>query len=199
MQEKSYTTFEAADLCQVNPSTVIKWANQRRFRVYTTPGGHRRIPESVLREFFRQQGLPMPPKLNEGTPRILILEDDQDVGPLLVRSFRRSCREADVVWRQDGVQGLLELGRRPFQLVLLDLDIPLVDGSRVLATLKADPLTQNIRVVVMTGLDGSEERFLFARRQADAFFQKPFRVPDLVAAALSLAGVQRPRNGGVPA
>ena len=49
---KAYSTFQAAKFLGVSPPTVIKWANDGKIKSYRTPGGHRRILESVLKEFL---------------------------------------------------------------------------------------------------------------------------------------------------
>ena len=56
--EKTYTTFQIADICNVRPTTIIKWANQQRIKAYTTPGGHRRIRESDLLDFLKKYNFP---------------------------------------------------------------------------------------------------------------------------------------------
>lgn len=59
MNPKTYTTFEAAEILGVQPTTVIKWHNQGRIKAYKTPGGHRRILEVDLFIFIQEYEFPV--------------------------------------------------------------------------------------------------------------------------------------------
>ena len=179
-RERIYTTFQVADICNVRPTTVIKWANQNRIKVYTTPGKHRRICETDLLSFLKQYSFPIPADLEERKRRVLVVEDEADIGLLLTRSLQRADKGMEVHWAKDGVEGLLAVGQNPPDVVILDVDIPLVDGARFLATLKSDPQTHAIRVIGMTGKRLNSNKLTFMREHTDAFFYKPFKVDELV-------------------
>jgi excisionase family DNA binding protein len=185
-KERTYTTFQIADFCNVRPTTVIKWANQSRIKAYTTPGGHRRIKESDLLDFLKKYNIPVPSELTDGGKKVLIVEDESDIGQLLMRTFQRSSKELQVQWTRDGVEGLLAVGQTSPDLVVLDVEMPLVDGARVLATLQSDPKTKNIKIIGMTGKRLEDEKLSFMRDHTDAFFFKPFKVGDLVSKGLEL-------------
>lgn len=186
-RERTFTTFQIADICDVRPTTVIKWANQQRIKAYTTPGGHRRIKESDLLEFLRKYNIPIPEDLvSGGRKKILIVEDEPDVGQLLVRTFQKSSKILDVQWVRDGVEGLLAVGQSAPDLVVLDVEMPLVDGARVLATLRSDPKTKDIKIVGMTGKKLDDEKLGYMRDHTDDFYFKPFKVAELVKKALDL-------------
>jgi CheY-like chemotaxis protein len=186
-REKVFTTFQIADMCSVRPTTVIKWANQERLKAFTTPGGHRRVTAGDLLEFLRHYKLPIPHELaEESAPRVLIVDDEPDIGNLLVRSFKRAFPHSPVQWVKDGVEGLLALGHSPPDLMVLDVQMPTVDGERVLATLRSDPQTRAIRVIGMTGKRLTSPTLEFMTKHTDAFFHKPFRVEELLAKAKGL-------------
>lgn len=193
--ERTFTTFQVADICNVQPTTVIKWANQSRIKAHTTPGGHRRINESDLVSFLRKYKIPIPPDIIPGRKkRILIVEDESDIGQLLVRAFQRSSKELSVQWTKDGVEGLLSVGQSPPDLVVLDVEMPLVDGARVLATLRSDPKTKGIKIIGMTGKRLMEEKLRFMRDHTDAFYFKPFKVLELARKALEMLKVAPETN-----
>lgn len=58
------TSHEAADLIQMNPSTVNKWINEDRITAYRTPGGHRRISARDLVSFLLEYKMPVPAALS---------------------------------------------------------------------------------------------------------------------------------------
>jgi excisionase family DNA binding protein len=189
-RERTFTTFQIADICDVRPTTVIKWANQNRIKAYTTPGGHRRIRESDLLDFLKKYNIPIPSDLLDGgRKKILIVEDEPDVGQLLVRTFQKASKVLDVQWVRDGVEGLLAVGQSAPDLVVLDVEMPLVDGARVLATLRSDPKTKDIKIVGMTGKKLDDEKLAYMRDHTDDFHFKPFKVADLVKKAIDLLQV----------
>ncbi|HEY7400307.1 MAG TPA: response regulator [Actinomycetota bacterium] len=102
--------------------------------------------------------------------RILIVEDHQ--------TMRRAMRlvlepEYDVVEAADGANAVDLVRAEPPDLVLLDLNLPGVSGSEVLATLKGDRATADVPVIVVTAT-GEEDRARVTKLGADGYFTKPF-------------------------
>ena len=117
--------------------------------------------------------------------RILAIEDDPDTREMYARMLKDEGHDA--VLAADGVEGLLLLDPKP-DLVILDLALPGMDGYEVLRTMKADPTTDSIPVLVV-----SAKRFEAPGKRADvvATLQKPFDLP-LLPAMLALVGADRP-------
>jgi len=97
---------------------------------------------------------------------ILLVEDDLGHARLIEKNLRRSNIKNNLVTVSDGQQALeyilgegkFEGRERPFPLlVLLDLNLPVVDGYEVLRRLKADKSTRRIPVIVLTTTDDSRE------------------------------------------
>jgi len=61
--ETYITTHQAGDLLQVNPSSINKWAKEKRITCHRTPGGHRRIKAADLVEFLTKHKMPIPVQL----------------------------------------------------------------------------------------------------------------------------------------
>jgi CheY-like chemotaxis protein len=103
--------------------------------------------------------------------RILIVEDHptmREAMRLVLEGEGFSIDEA-----ADGRSALDGVRRDPPDLMFLDLNIPGTSGADVLAALKADPTTADIRVIVVTAT-GEEGRAQAIRLGADAYFTKPF-------------------------
>jgi len=73
----------------------------------------------------------------------------------------------------DGPTALARVQRDPPDLVFLDMNIPGSSGAEVLASIKADPATAGVRVIIVTA-DGEEGRARAIRMGADEYFTKPF-------------------------
>src|SRR5438132_9481842 len=78
-----YTTHEVSRLLQVNPRSVINWIDQSLLDSYRTPGGHRRIRRDDLLAFLRKHQIPTPASLVDGSFRVLIVDDEEEVAGML--------------------------------------------------------------------------------------------------------------------
>lgn len=85
----------------------------------------------------------------------------------------------------DGRAALEAIRQRPPDLVVMDLNMPEVHGSDVLAAIRADPATAGVSVIVVTA-SGEEDRAATLRAGADAFFTKPFEPAGLVETVRAL-------------
>jgi two-component system phosphate regulon response regulator PhoB len=102
---------------------------------------------------------------------ILIVEDHptmRDAMRLVLEEDGHQVEEAS-----DGEVGIAMVRDRPPDVVLLDLNIPVVSGPDVLETLKADPATSDVLVVVVTAT-GEEGRRKALSLGADGYITKPF-------------------------
>ena len=80
--------------------------------------------------------------------RILIVEDDRSLADILVYNLRAASFEPLV--KYDGRQGLQAARENPPEMVLLDLMLPGIDGLEVCRRLRADPVTREILVMMLT-------------------------------------------------
>ena len=112
--------------------------------------------------------------------RILILDDDAGVRRALVAVFRGDPRYTVQV-AGDGHDGLARIATFRPHLVLVDLQMPGLDGAELCRTVKSSPETRSTRILAMSGLvDGEVEARMLAAG-ADAFLPKPFTVTQLEA------------------
>ncbi|GAA2747881.1 hypothetical protein GCM10009868_39090 [Terrabacter aerolatus] len=91
---------------------------------------------------------------------------------------------------ESGASALLALAECPFDVVLLDVLMPVMDGYETCARIKADPRTAMLPVVMVTA-SGSRQRLLALEVGADDFVTKPFDQAELMARVRSLARVKR--------
>jgi len=139
---------------------------------------------------------------------ILLVEDNEaDVG-LTVAAFRDAVVHARVHVVRDGDEALIYLKRteepRP-DLILLDLNLPGMDGFQVLEHIKADPKLKTIPVIVMTGSEREEDQARAYRLQIAAYIIKPADKDKYFAAIRSIKElwfhnvVSPPRENGTAA
>lgn len=117
--------------------------------------------------------------------RILIVDDIDDNVYTLERRLRRFV-DADIVAARNGRAALDELRARPFDLVLLDVQMPEMDGMAVLEQMKADMALREIPVIMVSAVDDIETVLRCIKLGADDYVQKPFN-PDLLRARVEAA------------
>jgi CheY-like chemotaxis protein len=117
--------------------------------------------------------------------RILIVEDHPTM-----REAMRLVLEGegfDIDEASDGDQALAAVQDERPDLVLLDMSIPGASGSEVLAAVKSDPATSEVRVIVVTAT-GEEGRAAAMTAGADHYFTKPFSPIALLQAVEEVLG-----------
>jgi two-component system cell cycle response regulator DivK len=81
-------------------------------------------------------------------PKILLVEDNEFNRDMLSRRLQR--RNFEVVLAEDGAQGIEAARESVPDLVLMDMDLPVVDGWEATRRLKADTLTRSIPIIALT-------------------------------------------------
>lgn len=126
---------------------------------------------------------------------ILLVEDDEDDVLLTLRAFRKSRVANDIVVVRDGAEALDFLFARGSHarrdpaapgVVLLDLNLPKVDGLEVLRRMRADGRTRRLPVVVLTSSDEEKDVASSYDLGANSFVRKPVEADRLVEAARQL-------------
>lgn len=116
--------------------------------------------------------------------RVLVVDDDPMLAAFTQRLLAADGHEVVVVL--SGPQALSEVRTRPPDLVVLDLQMPGMDGLEVCQNLKADPATRLLPVLILTGRDPNDARLGAWDAGADEFLCKPVRSGELVARCRSL-------------
>jgi two-component system, OmpR family, alkaline phosphatase synthesis response regulator PhoP len=117
---------------------------------------------------------------------VLVVDDDEDVLQLASVALRRAGHE--VLTAGDGRTGLaLARECRP-ALAVLDIRMPKLGGIAVLRTLRNDPATSAIRVVLLSASVDERTRVAGFAEGADAYVAKPFSPRDLVERVAALLG-----------
>jgi signal transduction histidine kinase len=120
---------------------------------------------------------------------ILVVDDNETNRDLLSRRVERQGYQAAVA--ENGRQALDFLSKRAFDLVLLDILMPEMDGYQTLAALKFDPNLRNIPVIMISAVDQIESVVRCIEMGADDYLPKPFN-PTLLKARIS-ASIEKKR------
>ncbi len=104
--------------------------------------------------------------------KILIVEDEPDIVELLVYNLDQAGFKTEAVF--NGADALDRAKIEPPDLVLLDLLLPEVDGLEVCRTLKRDPETAGIPIIMLTAKGEAIDRIVGLELGADDYITKPF-------------------------
>jgi class 3 adenylate cyclase len=121
--------------------------------------------------------------------RILVVDDTETNRDLLCRRLIREGHFVDAVG--DGQAALARLAEDDFDLVLLDLIMPRMNGFEVLCRIKADPRTRDIPVIMISALDEFDSVVRCIEAGAEDYLPKPFN-PVLLRARIN-AGLEKKR------
>ncbi len=125
--------------------------------------------------------------------KILIVEDSQSVSQLLADAFRFD--DFEVLQAYTAVDGLRLAGEEVPDVILMDIQLPDVDGLTAAQALKNDQVTKHIPIVAMTAHDIIGDQARLMSRICVGYIQKPILTRDLlnlISAVLRLPGDQGP-------
>jgi chemotaxis family two-component system response regulator Rcp1 len=120
--------------------------------------------------------------------RILLVEDNSSDAMLLQEALRAAEVTFPVDHVTDGEQAMAHLreAETPPGLMLLDLNLPRMDGREVLTAVKSDPELREIPVIILTTSSAPSDVELAYDRGANAFVRKPLGLDRLIDAAASI-------------
>ena len=107
--------------------------------------------------------------------KILIVEDDLSIQALL-HDFIQEAGHS-VILASDGVEALAKYSEQDFDLVLLDIMLPKIDGYGVCEVIRQK---SDVPIIMLTALDGEENQIRGLDLQADDYITKPFSMPVLL-------------------
>jgi DNA-binding response OmpR family regulator len=129
--------------------------------------------------------------------RILIIEDNTDLSQLLASNLRDLSYEVDLA--SDGADGLARAGRRAYDLIILDIMLPGLDGLEICRRIRERP--SYVPILMLTARSSETDRVVGLEMGADDYVTKPFSIRELIARvkAIFRRGEQfgRERGGSV--
>ncbi len=109
---------------------------------------------------------------------ILIIEDDPEAARILELSLKREQYKITIAL--NGTQGLVAVQTQSPDLVLLDLMMPDIDGYEVLRRVRANPLTAELPIIIVSARTHDADKRMAAQLGANGYLTKPYRRADLL-------------------
>jgi two-component system chemotaxis response regulator CheY len=90
----------------------------------------------------------------------------------------------------DGVDGLRKLAGKKFDIILTDINMPIMDGLKLVKRVRADPTHKDTPIIVITTESAEEDRKRALDLGANAYITKPIQAPQVIAKVKELIGIE---------
>ena len=117
--------------------------------------------------------------------RILIVEDSPTMRQLLVFALRR-LKNVEIVEAQDGMDGLRKVSGDQFDLALIDINMPVMDGLKLIRLIRSEDGLKHVPIVVITTEGADEDRERALGLGADEYLTKPVQPNRVLQVARTL-------------
>lgn len=192
-----FSALEVANLCGVVNQTSINWIKNGYLKAFMTPGGQYRVYVEDLVSFLRERNMRIPADL-ETTMKsdvdwnsLAIIDDDRTLNDILKQYFEKNSPSFTIIQAFDGFDaGAILADKRP-GFVILDIDLPGLDGYQICHKVKNEPSFGKPFVISITGLDHPDVKERALASGSDAFFAKPLDFDALGELVAELAGKVR--------
>ncbi len=110
----------------------------------------------------------------------LVVEDSPMMRQLLVFALSR-VKNLKVTEADDGVDGLRKLAGNKFDLILTDINMPIMDGLKLVKRVRSDPMHKETPIIIITTEGSTEDRQRALQLGANAYIMKPIQAPQVIA------------------
>jgi two-component system, cell cycle sensor histidine kinase and response regulator CckA len=192
IDETFLTTEEVLAYLQVNLRTVyrlIKAGKIPAVRVGRQWRFRKRDIDTWLDSQRPRAARPAPaaaptPRAETGRPRVLVVDDEASIRDLLSKTLALAEYEVDAA--PDGRSALDRLRMYPYDLLIADLKMPGMDGLSVIR--EAKRFKADLPVIIITGYSSEASAIEAVNLGVAGYLTKPFRVPQVLAAAAKALG-----------
>ena len=173
---KPLTSGQIAEYCHVSLRAVLKWIAAGKLKAYRTPGQHSRIDVNDFISFLQTYRMPIPAALasyGSSKKRILIVDDDKGIVHSIRRNLMRDNKyEIEVAYNGFSAGQKFSIFRPDF--VILDILMPGVDGYEICTQIRRNKAHNNVKILVVSGVDTYAEVKKMMDLGADDYLPKPF-------------------------
>ncbi|HVI01063.1 MAG TPA: response regulator [Enhygromyxa sp.] len=110
----------------------------------------------------------------------LVVEDSPPMRKMIVFALSR-VRELDVVEADDGVDALRRIAGTKFDIIITDINMPILDGLKLVKRLRADDNYKDVPIVIITTEGAAEDRQRALALGANAYITKPIQAQQVIS------------------
>ena len=119
----------------------------------------------------------------------LVVEDSPMMRQLLVFALSR-IKGLRVVEADDGVDGLRKLAAAKYDIVITDINMPIMDGLKLVKRIRSDAVHMDVPVVIITTEGSNEDRQRALVLGANAYITKPIQAPQVISKVKDLLKIE---------
>jgi two-component system chemotaxis response regulator CheY len=132
---------------------------------------------------------PQPPGDASGRLNALVVEDSPPMRKLIVFALSR-IRNLTVVEADDGVDALRRIAGTKFDIIITDINMPILDGLKLVKRLRADEAYRDVPIIIITTEGGEEDRQRALALGANAYVAKPIQAPQVIRLVRETLGLE---------
>jgi len=119
---------------------------------------------------------------------ILVVDDSPTMRQLIVFALKR-LRDVSITEANDGVDGLKKISSAKFDLVLTDINMPVMDGLKLVSLIRGDATHKEVPIVVITTEGGQEDKDRAMALGASSYITKPIQANNVMAVVKELLNI----------
>jgi two-component system chemotaxis response regulator CheY len=120
--------------------------------------------------------------------KVLVVEDSPTMRQLIIFALKR-IRGFQIVEANDGVDGLKKLSAQKFDLIVTDINMPIMDGLKLVSMVRNDPNYKETPIIVITTEGASEDRERALALGANEYITKPIQTIKILETVKKLMNV----------
>ena len=119
------------------------------------------------------------------TYNVLVVEDSPTMRQLIVFALKR-IRGLNITEENDGVDGLKKISAEKFDLILTDINMPIMDGLKLVSLVRNDPAHKDVPIVIITTEGATEDKDRAMAIGANDYITKPIQTIKIIEVAKRL-------------
>lgn len=184
------STLEAARMLGLAVRSIQLMVDRGDLKAWKTPGGHRRISrQSVLDWRDGTQAAPAGTAVaapavhgtgpKTAVPKVLLIEDSIHFQNLVTLVVQQQFPQVDLRVASDAITGLVMVGEFRPDVLIVDILLPGMDGATLITSLRANPQSHDLKLIVITSLDAQQRQPYDFALQGIPVIHKPALVLEL--------------------
>lgn len=175
-----YSALEVANICGVVNQTAINWIRNGYLNAFCTPGGQYRVYLDDLVDFMSKRKMRIPAELMEsysGSEKekqtVLVVDDDKGLNNVIKKYLEREFPSLELVQAFNGFDVGAQLANKKTKCILLDLDLPGIDGFDICRRIHTSEEFGKPIVFIITALEDEAIEEQLNKMGIAQFYRKP--------------------------
>ncbi len=181
-----FSALEVANICSVVNQTAINWIRSGYLTAFKTPGGQFRVYPDDLLEFMKKREMRIPEELlavcamsRHENKNLLIVDDDRGLNTVIARYMEKKFDNLTIYQAFDGFDAGSQMTEHPIDCLILDLNLPGVDGFDLCRRISTNSRFNNPAIIVVTALEDADIESRISEYKVKLFLKKPLNLVEL--------------------